>query len=218
VKGWIIGLAVGAVAAAGLVVAGLMEGSASAGPQPTQTLLPGHRYGLSAQCPFPIPGLPALGNLTQATLLLGLPDTYAVSYSPAADGKSFAIVFDYTGPQIVLPPIQAGGGTACTTQLMDMCPTPAAPIGGVAGGGGFTGQTVNVAWGGSTTAKATAATDLVINAPGPIVSVDTGGTGVSSVSGSSATVALNGSPGTVTVYGAPTSKYAKGPSATVTVS
>ena len=119
-RGWIIGLTVGGLALAGLVIAGLAEAQPLAGT--TSTLTPGHRFGLAVQCPFPIPALPS--DPAAVAALLGITGVTVANYSPAADGKTFAVVFDYAGPSMLLPPIQAGGGSACKSELVDMGLSP----------------------------------------------------------------------------------------------
>lgn len=211
-KGWIIGLTVGGVALAGIVVAGLME-STPAAAQGMTTLQPGHRYNLQAGCPFPIPGLPlASAPMSDIVNLIGIPGMTAVSYMPAADGKSFTLVFDYTGSPLSVPPIQAGGGTACTTAVTDMGNSP---VGGV-----VPEQAVAVFWGKTGSAKASASM-LTVAAPGDIVRVDPDPAIKSSTLGpnkNQARVMLSGQPGKVVVYGSAAQPWIKAMSATVLVS
>jgi len=125
-----IALVVAGAVATALVVAVVVEGTAKAAapvvPPAPLTLTPGHRYGLQVACPFPFPGgLPPVGATSAVALLLGISGVSVVNYSPASDGKSFSAVFDYSGAAVVLPTIQAGGGTSCTSDPVDMGPTPA---------------------------------------------------------------------------------------------
>lgn len=221
VKGWIIGLAVGGVALVGLVVAGIVEGGASATPAPAaQNLQPGHRYKVDIECPFPIPGLPPAGALS-AYAFVGIPNISGVSYMPAPDGKSLEIVFDYTGIAMTLPPLEAGGGTSCTSTLTDMGPSPT--VGGTGGGikgSGPAAQSVALKWGDNDLVKPAPGGQLVITAQGPITNVDFGVAGSASAIGPQnvATITLTGKTGTIYVYGGASSKYVKALSASVTVS
>ena len=107
------------------------------GSTPTSTLIPGHRYGFAAQCPqgFPLP-LPPAGSTDTVAALIGVSGISIFNYSPAADNKSFAAIFDFTGAaQLPLPTIQSGGATACTSRLCDMGLTP---TGGTQQGGNAT--------------------------------------------------------------------------------
>lgn len=107
------------------------------GSTPTSTLIPGHRYGFAAQCPqgFPLP-LPPAGSTDTVAALIGVSGISIFKYSPAADNKSFAAIFDFTGAaQLPLPTIQSGGATACTSRLCDMGLTP---TGGTQQGGNAT--------------------------------------------------------------------------------
>ena len=136
----------------GLVVFGVIEEAKAApasgggggglpscptGSTPTSTLIPGHRYGFAAQCPqgFPLP-LPPAGSTNTVAALIGVSGISIVNYSPAADNKSFAAIFDFAGAaQLPLPTIQSGGATACTSRLCDMGLTP---MGGTQQGGNAT--------------------------------------------------------------------------------
>ena len=166
-RGWVVGLLVGGAAAGALVVAALMESSAPAAPPPPlSTLLPGHSYTLVLACPFALPTIPAAGDLAGATAFLGIiPFVTVTSYTPSPDGKTLTFVFDFKGPQMQLPPIQAGGGTACTTVLTDMGASPA----GATGGGAP--QNVAVQWSAAGAAKAVIGGTLVVTTPGAIASV-----------------------------------------------
>ena len=204
-----VAIAVAAVAAVGITVAVVLEGKASAAPPAPPMLTPGHRYGFQAACPFPFPALPPVGSTAAVAALLGITGVTVDNYSPAADGKSFAVVFDYVGPATALPPIQAGGGTACTSELVDMGPTP---IGGVQHS-----QQLAVFW--SKTSSLSKSRPAVVTAPSKIYSVDMGGTGTSTaVSDNQVSLALNGSAGTILVYGGPVNVYSNPIKATVLVS
>jgi hypothetical protein len=143
---WAIGVGAGIVAL--LVTFGIIEEVKAAPavppappPPPPDTLQSGNRYRLDVACPFPIPLLPPAGSVSAVAGLLGVSGVSIVSYAPAADSKSFSVVFDYVGATMPLPPIQAGGGTACTTKLTWVSATPAGGI--QTGNTGISTGTVN---------------------------------------------------------------------------
>jgi hypothetical protein len=117
---WIAGLA---AAGAGLVVfLAMRPAKAAPGAPPANQLTPGRRYGLTLACPFALP-TPLPTDTASAQSWLSISGATVVSFKQTSP-NSVAVEFDYTGPAMTLPPIQAGGATACTTKLADMGASP----------------------------------------------------------------------------------------------
>ena len=177
----------------------------------TTALVPGHRYSFQASCPFAFPALPPAGSTTAVAALLGLTGVSVLTYLPAADGKSFTATFDYSGPQMTLPPIQSSGSTSCASQLVDLGPTP---TGGTQQGGFSQGQITS-----QLPAVQTVLAALNNPGPYPVIAVQ-GGTlkieagypiqsiypspayaGQVGVAGNTVSLTLTGQPGTFIVVG-----------------
>ncbi|MHB8563247.1 MAG: hypothetical protein ACYDDA_04730 [Acidiferrobacteraceae bacterium] len=181
----------------------------------TTTLTPGHRYSFQASCPTAFPALPPAGSTAAVAALLGLTGVSVLTYLPSADGKSFTVTFDYTGLGMTLPPIQSGGGTACTSQLVDLGVSPS--TGGTQHGGFNLGQatnqnpgppppaqTVTLSGQVSYSAHALAGGQLTVVAPWTILGVASTTAilqGSANTSGNKATMTLSGQPGTIDVRG-----------------
>lgn len=127
---WLIGV-VSFIGLGGLIGVGVYEEkknkSAPTPPSPsTPQLTLGHRYRLTLTCPFSIPLPPP--PVPDAVILnvIGIPNVKIVpgSFTVASGSSGFAVIFDYTGPTMPLPAIQAGGATACQTQLVDQGLSP----------------------------------------------------------------------------------------------
>lgn len=207
-----IGVTAGVVLAVGAAAAAehfAHSSSSGGGPVTTSSLTPGHRYGLTLTCPSgmklplpppPIPDAAVVG-------LLGIPSVSIVSFTVAAGGNGFAVVFDYAGTATIpLPAIQSSGATPCQTQLVDQGPTPVGqkhpvPVQGGGGGKFHVPQQVNLQTGVMAKVAALAGGALLVTAPGTITGVN--GAPMSSWTAGStsdqATIILNGQTGAIAV-------------------
>jgi hypothetical protein len=186
----------------------------------TTTLTPGHRYSFQASCPTAFPALPPAGSTAAVAALLGLTGVSVLTYLPAADSKSFTVTFDYTGMAMTLPPIQSGGGTACTSQLVDLGlssnfqNTGGTQQGGVASQGGLNlanqgqppaAQNLDLASGSTGIAHAVNGGALQVTAPWAIASVSPSPAyqGAAAISGNTARMVLTGTPALFDITGPP---------------
>ncbi|HXB28131.1 MAG TPA: hypothetical protein VNV25_25600 [Gemmatimonadaceae bacterium] len=204
----------------GLVILGIYEETKSKPANSntvTTTLTPGHRYSFQASCPTAFPALPPAGSTTAVAALLGLTGVSILTYLPAADGKSFTVTFDYTGLAMTLPPIQSGGATSCTSQLVDLGVSPSTggtQQGGVASQGGLNlvnqgqlpaAQNLDLTSGSTGVAHATTNGALQVIAPWSIASVSPSPAyqGAAAISGNTARMVLTGTPALFDITGPP---------------